>query len=125
MAIVCRENSTVGAVLARLGEGAEKALQEGRIFVGAHRAASASDTVVAGDEVVMYAARASGPESARILLEREGIVAAYKPAAMATVADHRGAAGTLEQEIARMLGSTRALVPTSRLDVGVSGVVLF
>jgi 23S rRNA-/tRNA-specific pseudouridylate synthase len=126
VAIVCREETTVGDVLARLGEGAEKALDDGRIFIGARRAASSSDAVAAGDEVLMYAARAIGLEAPRILLEREGIVAAYKPAAMPTVADHHGAAGTLEREIAAMLGSpARALVPTSRLDVGVSGVVLF
>jgi 23S rRNA pseudouridine1911/1915/1917 synthase len=126
MAVVCRESTTVGAALSRLGAGADEALQEGRIFIGARRATSMSDAIPAGDELVMYAARAIGPEAPRILLEREGIVAAYKPASMPTVADHRGAAGTLEREIARMLGSPpRTLVPTSRLDVGVSGVVLF
>jgi len=126
VAIVCREGTTVGAVLGRLGEDAEDALQEGRVFIGARRAMSASDAIAAGDEVLMYAARAAGTEEPRILLEQGGIVAAYKPAAMPTVADHRGAAGTLEREIATMLGSpARSLSPTSRLDVGVSGVVLF
>jgi 23S rRNA-/tRNA-specific pseudouridylate synthase len=126
VAVVCREETTVGAVLARLGADAEEALEEGRVFIGARRAVASSDAVAAGDEIVMYAARAMGTEAPRILLQREGIVAAYKPAAMPTVADHRGAAGTLEREIAALLGSTtRSLVPTSRLDVGVSGVVLF
>jgi 23S rRNA-/tRNA-specific pseudouridylate synthase len=125
VAIVCKEGTTVGAILARLGEGAETALREGRIFVGSRRALGSSDPVRAGDEVVMHPARASAPESARVLLERGGIVAAYKPAAMPTVADHRGATGTLEQELTRMVGAARPLVPTSRLDVGVSGVVLF
>jgi len=126
VAIVCREETSVGAVLPRLGAGADDALREGRVFVGARRAIGLADAVAAGDEVIMYAAREAGPEAPRILLEQDGIVAAYKPAAMPTVADHRGASGTLEQEIAAMLGPPgRVLAPTSRLDVGVSGVVLF
>jgi 23S rRNA-/tRNA-specific pseudouridylate synthase len=125
VAIVCTENTTVGALLARLGNDSETALQEGRIFIGPRRAAHTADAVHAGEEVVMYAARTTGPQAARILLARGGIVAAYKPAAMATVADHRGVSGTLEREVQRMAGSGGELVPTSRLDVGVSGVVLF
>jgi 23S rRNA pseudouridine1911/1915/1917 synthase len=122
--VVCKEATTVGAVLPRLGEDAARALDEGRIFVGKRRA-SASDPIRAGDEVWMYPARPPSREPPRILLEREGIVAVYKPADMATVADHRGARGSLEATVARMLGHKGAVVATSRLDVGVSGVVLF
>jgi len=122
--VVCKAATTVGAVLPRLGEGADRALDEGRIFVGKRRA-SASDLIRAGDEVWMYPARPPSREPPRILLEREGVVAVYKPADMATVADHRGARGSLEATVARMLGRKGAVVATSRLDVGVSGVVLF
>ena len=122
--VVGKEATTVGAVLSRLGEGAAEALDEGRIFVGKRRAA-ASDPVRAGDEVWMYPARPPSREPPRILLEREGIVAVYKPPDMATVADHRGSRGSLEGEVARLLGGKGKVVATSRLDVGVSGVVLF
>jgi 23S rRNA-/tRNA-specific pseudouridylate synthase len=122
--VVCKQATTVSAVLPRLGEGAAQALEDGRIFVGKRRA-SATDPVRAGDEVWMYPARLPPPERARILLEREGVVAVYKPAQMATVADHRGSRGSLEAVVAEMLGGKGEIVATSRLDVGVSGVVLF
>jgi 23S rRNA-/tRNA-specific pseudouridylate synthase len=72
----------------------------------------------------VYAARDVGPDSPRILGRASGVVALDKPAALASVADHRGRAGSLEQS-ARELAGSDALVATSRLDVGVSGVVLF
>jgi 23S rRNA-/tRNA-specific pseudouridylate synthase len=122
--VVCKEATTLEAVLARLGEGAEQALVEGRIFIGKRRA-SAAHAIRAGEEVWMYPARAPSREPPRILLEREGVVAVYKPADMPTVADQRGSRGSLEATVASMLGGKRAIVPTSRLDIGVSGVVLF
>jgi 23S rRNA pseudouridine1911/1915/1917 synthase len=124
--IVSSREATLADVLPRLGEGADRALREGRVFVGARRASSAAERVAAGDEVVMYASRVRGSDAPRILLQRRGIVAAYKPADIATVADHRGRTGTLEDDIAKELAlSPGELVATSRLDVGVSGVVLF
>ena len=124
--VVSSREATLADVLPRLGEGADRALREGRVFVGARRASSPSQRVAAGDEVVMYAPRVRGSEGPRILLQHQGVVAAYKPADIATVADHRGRSGTLEDEIARELAMPPAkLVATSRLDVGVSGVVLF
>ncbi len=121
--VLCKEETTVTEILPRFGEGAAQALEEGRIFIGKRRAA-ASDSVRAGDEVWLYPARPPSRELPRILLERAGIVAAYKPAEMSTVADHRGSAGSLESVVKAMLGR-EPLVVTSRLDVGVSGVVLF
>jgi 23S rRNA-/tRNA-specific pseudouridylate synthase len=124
--ILVREPTRLEQVLPRLGEEARRALDEGRVFIGVRRAKRASEPVAAGDEVRMYPARPPAAESPRILAERAGVVAAYKPASIATVADHRGAAGTLEREVAKLLGTpTAVLTPSSRLDVGVSGVVLF
>jgi hypothetical protein len=124
--VVSSREATLADVLPRLGEGADRALRDGRVFVGARRASSAAERVAAGDEVVMYASRVRGSDAPRILLQRQGIVAAYKPADIATVADHRGRTGTLEDDIAKELAlSPDELVATSRLDVGVSGVVLF
>ncbi len=113
-------------MLARLGDDAEEALREGRVFIGRRRASSASDRVASGDEVAMYAAREEGGEPVRILVESGGIVGVYKPAHLATVADHRGTRGTLEDQVAKLIGAPmERIVATSRLDVGVSGVVLF
>jgi 23S rRNA-/tRNA-specific pseudouridylate synthase len=122
--VVCNEEATVAAVLSRLGEGAAEALEEGRIFIGKRRAA-AGDIVRAGEEVWLYPARPSPREAPRILLEQDGVVAVYKPPDMATVADHRGSAASLETVVKSMLGRREPLIVTSRLDVGVSGVVLF
>jgi 23S rRNA-/tRNA-specific pseudouridylate synthase len=124
LVVVATEETTVAEILPRLGDGAALALDEGRVFVGKRRAVGA-DNVRPGDEVLLFPARLPSREPARILAEREGVIAAYKPADMATVADHRGAAGTLETEIARLVGGTEPPTPTSRLDVGVSGIVLF
>ncbi|HKQ71486.1 MAG TPA: RNA pseudouridine synthase [Polyangiaceae bacterium] len=126
VAIACDREASLGDVLPRLGEGADSALAEGRVFIGARRAMRFTDVVHAGEEVRVYPPRQAGAESASILAEQGGIVAAYKPAEMATIADHRGARGTLADEVERLLGGReRNLTPTSRLDVGVSGVVLF
>jgi 23S rRNA-/tRNA-specific pseudouridylate synthase len=122
--VVCKLEKTVDAVLPRLGAGAEEALAEGRIFIGKKRA-SRGQVVRAGEEIWLYPPRPAPRVPPRILLERDGVVAVDKPPEMATVADHRGATGTLETEVARMLGRTTPLTATSRLDVGVSGVVLF
>jgi 23S rRNA pseudouridine1911/1915/1917 synthase len=124
--IVAADKTTLGDVLPRLGEGADRALEEGRVFVGSRRATGLSETVLPGVEVAMYSARLSSAEAPRILARQDGMVAVCKPAEMATVADHRGRVGTLQQIVAEMLGrSADELVVTSRLDVGVSGVVVF
>jgi 23S rRNA-/tRNA-specific pseudouridylate synthase len=124
--VVAAEDTTLGDVLPRLGADADLALREGRVFIGARRASGHTDQVAAGDEVAMYAARAAGDRTPRILVRRGGIVAAYKPAHVATVPDHRGSAGTLLDEVAKLVGGPRKEIHvTSRLDVGVSGVVTF
>jgi 23S rRNA-/tRNA-specific pseudouridylate synthase len=124
VAIVCERSCPVEALLVRLGDGASAALSDGRIFIGRRRARM-GDRVVAGEQVVMHAAR-EGSASVLVLGERDGIVAAYKPAPVASVADHHGRKGSLGDALAVLLGPrARRLTPTSRLDVGVSGVVLF
>ncbi len=61
-----------------------------------------------------------------ILLDEGGLVAADKPAEMVTIPDHAGASSSLLAAVARALGATpETLHPTSRLDRGVSGVVVF
>lgn len=121
-----RTDATLADVLGRLGEGAELALAEGRIFIGNRRASGLADRVPAGIDVTRYAARAGPGGPIEILAQSDGLVAVFKPAALATIADHHGRAGTLVARTAGVLGiPERELFPTSRLDVGVSGVVLF
>jgi 23S rRNA-/tRNA-specific pseudouridylate synthase len=137
---------SVADVLARLGEGAAgaaSAAEEGRAFVNGRRAA-AGDAVAPGDEVVIWSAReaaqsgqgrAGGGEggergegdSVRVIDRWGEIVAAYKPANLPTTPDRRGER-SLVVDLAKLLGVTGkgGALPhaASRLDVGVSGVVL-
>jgi 23S rRNA-/tRNA-specific pseudouridylate synthase len=124
--VVASRDTVLGDVLSRLGDSAEQALGEGRIFVGPRRAADRADRVAAGDEVAMHPARETSGGAPHVLFRGQGIVAAFKPAGMATVPDQRGSAGTLVDAIAKLAGlPCDRLSVTSRLDVGVSGVVLF
>jgi 23S rRNA pseudouridine1911/1915/1917 synthase len=125
-AVRCSKPGLLGDVLPRLGEGAEAALAEGRIFVGKTRAEGKDVRVSAGDEVVMYQPRTISNDRPRILAEKEGMVAAYKPASISTIADQHGTASTLQEQVAALLGiAASRLHPSSRLDVGVSGLVIF
>jgi 23S rRNA pseudouridine1911/1915/1917 synthase len=125
-AVRCSKPELLGDVLPRLGDGAEAALAEGRIFVGKRRAAGKGVPISAGDEVIMYPPRAISSDSPRILADKDGMVAAYKPASIPTIADQHGAASTLQEQVAALLGiAASRLHPSSRLDVGVSGLVIF
>jgi 23S rRNA-/tRNA-specific pseudouridylate synthase len=97
------------------------AFREGRAFVGKKRATREDVPLSPGDEVVVYPPRPVGEEP-RVLGERDGVLALFKPAALPTIADHRG-----ERSLLRWAGERlrrEDLHATSRLDVGVSGVVL-
>jgi 23S rRNA pseudouridine1911/1915/1917 synthase len=101
------------------------AVRDGRVFIGRRRARSVDDAVRPGDEVHISAK----PEAASVvtlLADEDGLVAADKPADIATIPDHTDAASSLLASVARALGcAPAALHPTSRLDRGVSGVVIF
>jgi RluA family pseudouridine synthase len=110
-------------ILSRAGADG-RAVAEGRVFIGKRRA-SPEDTVKPGDSVT-FTAPSDLPNPVAILLREDGIVATDKPAALATIPDHGGARGTLLGLVAEALGvDPQKLHPTSRLDRGVSGVVLF
>ncbi len=116
------EDTELAELLDRLGPDASDALAEGRLFIGRKRARDFEERVSAGEVVTVHTPR-SFTDGAHVLAERDDVVAAFKPAGMATVPDHRGAAGSLHFLIEKATG--RRLHTTSRLDVGVSGVVLF
>jgi len=78
-----------------------------------------------GDELHI-APRARAAMPATLLLDEDGLVAADKPADVTTIPGHDAASESLLATVARTLGvHPLTLHPTSRLDRGVSGVVLF
>jgi 23S rRNA pseudouridine1911/1915/1917 synthase len=117
------DGDRVADLLAKLGDPA--AAGEGRAFLNGRRV-SAGAKVEPGDELVTYAARdGAGDDEVRVLLEAGGIVVAHKPAALPATPDRRGDR-SLTGEVARLLGlvGESAVHAASRLDVGVSGVML-
>jgi 23S rRNA pseudouridine1911/1915/1917 synthase len=115
---------TVAEVLARVGAD-DRAVEEGRVFVGRRRVRRGDEPVKEGD-VVEFAPPRETPEAVRVILREDDVVAVDKPAGMPTIADQAGAAHSLVAAAARALGVDAAtLHPTSRLDRGVSGVVVF
>jgi RluA family pseudouridine synthase len=104
------------------------ALQDGRVFVSGRRVERASTELSEGQcvEVFEPGALRSWDEEPAVLLDREGMIAVRKPAALPTIPDARGREASLVGWLAREIGPARArhLHPCSRLDVGVSGVVV-
>lgn len=91
------------------------ALAEGRVFVARRRVSDAGLMLAPGDEVRVYAPR-EATEQPFVVERAGGFVIAYKPAALPTEPDRSGNAC-----LVRELGGLHAV---SRLDVGVSGLVL-
>ncbi len=120
------EDGPLDAELAQMGDVAKNAAAEGRAFVNGHRAAPATQ-VQAGDMVEVWAARAVSEAELRISFDAHGIVVVEKPAGLSTVADHRGARSlaTELEALLRAEGRVCEPHPVSRLDVGVSGLVVF
>jgi 23S rRNA-/tRNA-specific pseudouridylate synthase len=117
--------STLAGLLLRLGGAAEGALEQGRVFVDGRRANDPTLHLQTGQVVSLEAPRrGQGADRVRILDERDGLLAAYKPAALSTEPDRRGN-DSLTSRVAALrklaLSEVHAL---SRLDHGVSGVVL-
>jgi 23S rRNA-/tRNA-specific pseudouridylate synthase len=120
------EESSLGEVVCRAG-GDPEAIAEGRVFVGRQRARDRAERVPAGAEVTIQPA--GDPRSTTgdpvILHHAGGVLAALKPAGLATIPDLRGDASLL-RAVARIAGlPLDAVHPTSRLDRDVSGVVVF
>jgi len=118
------DGDTVGEVLARANADST-AVRDGRVFVGRRRVQSDGERVAVGEIVLVAPAPALRPEPIRILAEADGLVAVEKPAGIPTIPDHGGSSGALVALVARQLAIDAAtLHPTSRLDRGVSGVVI-
>lgn len=111
---------SLAEVLQALGVDA-RALAEGRVFVERRRASDANAELRVGSRVEVFAARPS--EAPAWIVERaDGFVIAYKPARLPTEPDRSGS-DCLTRQIAELIGASQVHA-VSRLDVGVSGLVL-
>ncbi len=106
-------------------------LVDGRAFVNGIRTVDGDRLLKTGDIVEVWAARATAQleEGFEVLAFTGDLLVAQKPASLTTTADHRGSHSLvskveafLEVNAPHFLGAAH---PVSRLDVGVSGVVLF
>jgi len=100
------------------------AIDEGRVFIGKKRA-KRGDLVKDESEVRVNEKR--DIDASIVFLHRaKDLVAVDKPAGIATVPDTRDAHNSLVHRVARELGvRAESIHVTSRLDRGVSGVVVF
>ena len=113
------------ALLARLGPDASGALEQGRVFVDGRRTTDPQHRLQSGQVVTLAAPRrAQELEQVQILDERDGLLAAYKPAALSTEPDRRGTDSLCSRLAALRSVPMSEVHALSRLDHGVSGVVL-
>lgn len=110
--------------LARLLDehGLTSALGDGRVFVDGVRAASAQSELSVGARVEVFAPRPRADIS--LLGEEDDVFAVHKPAALPTEPDRSGADCVLLQLAQLLRVEVTHLFAVSRLDVGVSGVLL-
>jgi 23S rRNA pseudouridine1911/1915/1917 synthase len=112
------------AVLVELGA-PNDALGDGRVRVDGRRAGDPGIELAPGSCVEVFAPRALSREPV-LLGERDGLVVVDKPAELVTEPDRTGRGASVRAWLARERGvSEGALHAVSRLDVGVSGAVLF
>jgi 23S rRNA-/tRNA-specific pseudouridylate synthase len=114
--------------LARLCPDDRNAIADGRLFANGKRIRSERERLAADTEVTWYApkgpAGAATADARPLLLEqREGIVALNKPAAWSSEPDTTGDSACLRSHLLEQL-KLRELHIATRLDVGVSGLVL-
>jgi 23S rRNA-/tRNA-specific pseudouridylate synthase len=104
--------------------GLANALADGRVFVDGKRAAAgtASAALSSGAVVEVFARRPSA--SIEILSQVDDVFAVHKPAALPTEPDRAGADCVLAQLALSLRVEVEGLFALSRLDVGVSGVLL-
>jgi len=102
-------------------QGLSNALAEGRVFVDGKRSAGACE-LASGAMVEVFAPRPRA--TIEILSETDDVFAVHKPAALPTEPDRQGADCVLQQLGQLLRVEPEGLFAISRLDVGVSGVLL-
>ncbi len=101
------------------------ALAAGRVFVDGRRVRDGGIPVAAGCVLEIVEARAVARVVHRVLSNWDGVLVVEKPAGVPTEPDRSGTGDSVVEAIARQLGLAVAeLHAASRLDLGVSGVVL-
>ncbi len=118
----CPRSQALGEFLSAQPLDARLALAEGRVFVGVRRIGEPNHPLKAGD-IVRVAVSRRVDSSLQVLLEVEGIVAVNKPHDWVSEPDAAGTTANVRDGLQRLLNCRRVHVAT-RLDVGVSGLVL-
>lgn len=119
-----RDRARIEDVVALAG-GDDRAIEDGRVFVGKARA-KRGQLPMPGDEVIIHAKETAPAGEIAVLHHAGGILAVDKPAGISTIPDQHDAEGSLLHRVARAADVDAGLLhPTSRLDRGVSGVVVF
>ena len=103
-------------------QGLLSALGDGRVFVDGVRAAPGRSELASGVAVEVFAPRPSA--TITLLSEADDVYAVHKPATLPTEPDHSGADCVLAQLAQQLSVDVGGLFAVSRLDVGVSGVLL-
>jgi 23S rRNA-/tRNA-specific pseudouridylate synthase len=112
-------------ILARLGMNARSSIASGAVFVNRRRAERSDAVVRKGQCVEVFEPdRRAASGAARVLAQRDDLLAAYKPVGIPTEPDRHGRL-SLRAILAEQLGVEEGtLHAASRLDIPVSGVVL-
>jgi 23S rRNA-/tRNA-specific pseudouridylate synthase len=101
--------------------GLTSALSDGRVFVDDKRASGGLE-LASGAIVSVFAPRPRA--EIEVLMETDEVFVVHKPAALPTEPDHSGADCVLSQLARALRVDVTGLFAVSRLDVGVSGVLL-
>ncbi|MGC4068261.1 MAG: pseudouridine synthase [Polyangiaceae bacterium] len=120
-------SETAKSALAKLAPTDLGAIVEGRLFVDSRRITDENAKLGVGQSITLHAPHrelaSNAVRSPEILDEREGILAIDKPAEWSSEPDERGDRMSLSRFVLQNTKYLSAHVAT-RLDVGVSGVVL-
>jgi 23S rRNA-/tRNA-specific pseudouridylate synthase len=118
-AVRAEDGRTVADVLAKLAAIGGDA--RGRVFVNGRRA-SAEDPVEPGDRLELFPEHEGDENGVRLLGQRDGVLLVVKPAGLPSEPTHRGESSVVTVVAAMLGGAT--VHAASRLDVGVSGVMV-
>jgi len=101
------------------------AIAAGRVFVNGRRRREPLASVERGDVLEVVEPRTTGGGAVSVIANRDGIVVVDKPAGIPTEPDRRGGSDSVVEAVARQLQMrSEGLHAASRLDLGVSGLVL-
>lgn len=121
---VADRSGSLGELVTRVFGDAD-ALAEGRVFVDRSRTLDPALGVRAGMRIEVGQRVAREASALSVLYEDDELIAVDKPAGLVSVPDHHGH-DSLQARVAAHRGlALTAVHPTSRLDRGVSGVVVF